>query len=43
MEVYERASLVPMEFQGTLPQKRGAVSLAAGCGAIAVWTKARVP
>jgi hypothetical protein len=44
IEVYERASIVPMEFQGALPQKQGrGMSLAAGCGAIAVWTKARVP
>jgi hypothetical protein len=44
MEVYERASLVPMEFQGVIPQRRGrGMSLGAGCGAIVVWTKARVP
>jgi Carboxypeptidase regulatory-like domain len=43
IEVYERASIVPLEFQRALPRKRGGVSLSAGCGAIAVWTKARVP
>jgi len=44
IEVYERPSIVPMELQGALPQKRGGgLSMAGGCGAIAVWTKARVP
>jgi hypothetical protein len=44
IEVYERASIVPTEFQGAIPQRRGrGLSLAAGCGAIVVWTKARVP
>jgi hypothetical protein len=41
IEVYERPNKVPAEFQGKLPQKRGGLSPAAGCGAIAVWTKAR--
>jgi len=44
IEVYEKPSIVPVEFQAALPQKRGrGLSLASGCGAIAVWTKARVP
>jgi hypothetical protein len=44
LEVYERPSIVPVEFEAALPQKRGrGMSLASGCGAIAVWTKARVP
>jgi hypothetical protein len=44
IEVYERESIVPAEFEGALPQKRGrGMSLAAGCGAIVVWTKSRVP
>jgi hypothetical protein len=41
IEVYERPSKVPAEFQGKLPEKRGLLSRGAGCGAIAVWTKAR--
>jgi hypothetical protein len=41
IEVYERPNKVPAEFQGKLPEKRGLLSRAAGCGAIAVWTKAR--
>ena len=42
IEVYERPNKVPAEFQGKLPEKRGrGVSLGAGCGAIAVWTRAR--
>ena len=44
IEVYERPSLVPMEFQGQLPIKQGRnMSMGAGCGALAIWTKARVP
>lgn len=44
IEVYERASLVPSEFQGTLPMKQGrGMSTNAGCGALAIWTKARIP
>lgn len=44
IEVYDRPSLVPLEFQGQLPMKQGpAMSMAAGCGALAIWTKARVP
>ena len=44
IEVYERPSLVPAQFQGTLPAKQGrGMSMAAGCGALAIWTKARVP
>ncbi len=44
IEVYDRPSLVPMEFQGQLPIKQGrGMSMGAGCGAIAIWTKARVP
>lgn len=44
IEVYERPSLVPMEFQGQLPVKQGrGFSMASGCGALAIWTKAHVP
>ena len=44
IEVYERPSIVPVEFETALQQKRGrGMSFASGCGAIAVWTKARVP
>ncbi|MGH7616181.1 MAG: hypothetical protein ACREPM_03030 [Gemmatimonadaceae bacterium] len=44
IEVYERPSIVPVEFESSLSQKRSrGLSLASGCGAIAVWTKARVP
>jgi len=44
IEIYDRPSRVPVEFQGAMPQKQGpSFSLAAGFGAIAVWTKARVP
>jgi hypothetical protein len=44
IEVYERPSLVPAEFQGSLPIKQGrGFSMAAGCGALAIWTKARIP
>ena len=44
IEVYERPSLVPMEFQGALPVKQGRdMSNGAGCGALAIWTKARIP
>jgi hypothetical protein len=42
IEVYERPSMVPTEFQAPLPPKRGGVmSLAAGCAALAVWTRGR--
>lgn len=41
IEVYERPSLVPAEFQGPLPSKSGQLTVAGGCGAIAVWTKSR--
>lgn len=44
IEVYERPSMVPTEFQGTMPMKQGrGLSTAAGCGAVAIWTKSRVP
>jgi hypothetical protein len=44
VEVYERPSIVPLEFQGALPQKQGrSFSTTGGCGAIALWTKTRVP
>lgn len=44
IEVYDRPSLVPLEFQGQLPMKQGrAMSMAGGCGALAIWTKARIP
>jgi hypothetical protein len=44
IEVYERPSMVPLEFQGQLPMKHGrGMSLAGGCGALAIWTKAKVP
>jgi carboxypeptidase family protein len=44
IEVYDRPAVVPAEFQGTLPMKpaRGMTS-AAGCGAVAIWTKNRIP
>lgn len=44
IEVYERPSMVPLEFQGQLPIKQGrGMSMGAGCGALAIWTKSRVP
>ena len=44
IEVYDRPSVVPIEFQGSLTQKQGrGMSTGGGCGAIAVWTKSRVP
>jgi len=44
IEVYERPYMVPLEFQGQLPIKQGRnMSLASGCGALAIWTKARIP
>jgi len=44
IEVYDRPSLVPMDFQGQLPIKQGrSMSMASGCGALAIWTKARIP
>jgi len=44
IEVYDRPSIVPMEFQGALPQKTGrSFSTTGGCGAVAIWTKTRVP
>ena len=44
IEVYDRAGTVPMEFQGALPEKQGrGFSMSGGCGAIAFWTKTRVP
>jgi hypothetical protein len=44
IEVYDRPGVVPMEFQGALPEKQGrGFSMTGGCGAIAFWTKARVP
>jgi carboxypeptidase family protein len=44
IEVYDRPAVVPIEFQGTLPEKRGrGLSATGGCGAIALWTKTHVP
>ena len=43
IEVYDRASRVPIEFQGRLPRRTGGLTVRAGCGAIAVWTKSRAP
>jgi hypothetical protein len=44
IEVYDRPSVVPIEFQGGPPQKQGkGVSLTSGCGAIALWTTTRIP
>lgn len=43
IEVYERPSLVPVEFQGRLPSKKGILTARAGCGALVVWTKSRAP
>jgi hypothetical protein len=44
IEVYDRPAVVPIEFQGALPEKRGrGLSATGGCGAIALWTKTRVP
>jgi len=44
IEVYDRASAVPMEFQGAMPRKQGrGFSTGSGCGAVAYWTKTRVP
>jgi carboxypeptidase family protein len=44
IEVYDRPSIVPIEFQGSPPPKQGrGMSTGSGCGAIAVWTKSRVP
>jgi hypothetical protein len=42
IEVYERPSIVPTEFQGMLPGKRSILTRKAGCGAIVVWTRSRV-
>lgn len=40
-EVYERPSIVPVEFQAKLPPKRpGGWTFKAGCGALVVWTRA---
>ena len=41
IEVYERPSIVPTEFQGTLPRKRSILTRKAGCGVIVVWTRGR--
>jgi hypothetical protein len=41
IEVYPRASQVPLEFQARLPQRRGAMTMSAGCGSIVLWTRAR--
>jgi hypothetical protein len=44
IEVYERPSMVPLEFQGQLPIKKGQnMSMSGGCGALAIWTKSRIP
>jgi hypothetical protein len=41
IEVYQRASYVPIEFQSRLPRKSSHLTAQAGCGAIVVWTKSR--
>ncbi|MGH7637850.1 MAG: carboxypeptidase regulatory-like domain-containing protein [Gemmatimonadaceae bacterium] len=41
MELYERPTIVPTEFQGRLPMKSSVLTVAGGCGALVVWTKAR--
>jgi hypothetical protein len=44
IEVYERPFMVPLEFQGQLPIKKGPnMSISGGCGALVIWTKTRVP
>jgi len=44
IEVYDRPSTVPIDFQGGLPEKQGrGFSMSAGCGVIALWTKTHVP
>jgi hypothetical protein len=42
MEVYANPNTVPTEFQGKLPAKRSTLTAKAGCGAILVWTRARL-
>ena len=42
IEVFERGSIVPVEFQAPLTAKHGVLTTKAGCGAIAVWTKGRI-
>jgi hypothetical protein len=42
LEVYANPSTVPAEFQGKLPPKRGMLTAKSGCGAIVVWTRARL-
>lgn len=43
MEVYDRASQVPIEFQAPAPVKQGrGMSAISGCGAIVMWTKMHV-
>ena len=41
IEVYENPNMVPLQFQASLPPKRGLLTTKAGCGAIVVWTKSR--
>jgi hypothetical protein len=41
IEVYERPSIVPTEFQGMLPRKRSVLTRKAGCGVVVVWTRGR--
>ena len=41
IEVYENPSIVPLEFQASLPGKVSALTRKAGCGAIVVWTRSR--
>lgn len=44
VEVYDRATAVPLEFQAAPQAKSGrGLSTAAGCGAIVLWTKTRIP
>jgi hypothetical protein len=44
IEVYDRPVIVPAEFQGSMPVKQGrGFTTAAGCGAVAIWTRSRIP
>jgi len=42
MELFANPNSVPTEFQGRLPPKRGLLTAKAGCGALVVWTRARL-
>lgn len=41
IEVYERPMMVPTQFQGRLPRKSSPLTVAAGCGALVIWTQSR--